>query len=995
MTFEKEFNYSSLFQRRVMFFNLFLTFFSAGFVFTDISIYMKYYLFYFPVLKAVLAFSLSGMFLGSIFSRLLFSSIKNSRIMYIISDILFICVLLVYIFRDYIYSGQNSVFFELFSISPLLIPVFVVIVGFTVGFKTIYYLKISCGDFLDEKKGISKFMAFSLLGLIAGVAFTGLRFYTDNYALYASVSVLFMLPSLYFIKLPFDPQPLYTRQFKEETEGVQKTNFYRDDLFFNYCNFSYIVIYLYLGLETVIKFYGDLFYVKILFFLITLTAVVIGIAAGRIVRLAFWHIYTEMIFPVFFLGFVFLTYMLSGSIPFYYGELLFVPVAVLFGFLLYHTYSNISSNYDQRKRFSIISLSTFFIPAIILLAMLFVEFTNLWYFIFIYSILIINIIVPGIHLVNRQIKVYKKVLFFVFSLIFLPVLIFIHMFYKIPLNNTLFVQRTAGFEELKDTNYNSSYIKNRGSVQMNGAVVFSISDSIIRNLKRSLVPVFLFNPGEGRILYIDGNQKFFRNPVISMAKDSVCLDLMSEREVDYNVLPMSGRQNYIPEEELLFSYLNKYKDDFNVIVDIPNLLDQNKNYFRFTVEYYNQIKSSLHQNGVFVQLYDINKCKPSFLSASVKNLKKSFKENIVFLFSDILVVMSSDGSGVFKINRKNINHLKKKFRDNQEISKIFWNETHLLSHLLLLDVENIYPYLKKSAVDPFYWIRHESKAPFEQEFFENYKEKNDVFVSLVSRKDRPLNKFIKSNTARNRRILKLLKSMELAESEGNYEKETEFLFELKRFTEYRTVLRKYINEMLSYKEEYYFDAAMRLEKEKKWEEARKLYSSILTIDRKNFDANYRMGLLCITLQDIDGAFHYLQQAMKLKRNHPKVLYQMGILLFSSGRTQDAISYLTRALEQRERSSSVYFYLGLSHEKLGNNNEAEYFYTKAHLEDPNDSDIKSRLENIKLLKEEEKKRWKSPVRKNQLEEEQGENIPLPINKSAYDIRLKDKETGKKK
>jgi len=41
-------------------------------------------------------------------------------------------------------------------------------------------------------------------------------------------------------------------------------------------------------------------------------------------------------------------------------------------------------------------------------------------------------------------------------------------------------------------------------------------------------------------------------------------------------------------------------------------------------------------------------------------------------------------------------------------------------------------------------------------------------------------------------------------------------------------------------------------------------------------------------------------------------------------------------------------------------------------------------------EDEKSKWKLPDQKNQSDVEQGENIPLPINKSARDIRLKDEE-----
>ena len=69
---------------------------------------------------------------------------------------------------------------------------------------------------------------------------------------------------------------------------------------------------------------------------------------------------------------------------------------------------------------------------------------------------------------------------------------------------------------------------------MNNSAVFNISDSLIRNMKRSLVPVSLFVPeGENNnLLFIDGNQKFFRNPVIGFFKNSISLDPISKSNVD-------------------------------------------------------------------------------------------------------------------------------------------------------------------------------------------------------------------------------------------------------------------------------------------------------------------------------------------------------------------------------------------------------------------------------------------------------------------------------
>lgn len=243
----------------------------------------------------------------------------------------------------------------------------------------------------------------------------------------------------------------------------------------------------------------------------------------------------------------------------------------------------------------------------------------------------------------------------------------------------------------------------------------------------------------------------------------------------------------------------------------------------------------------------------------------------------------------------------------------------------------------------------------------------------------------------NEKLYTLLKTTEWAEAVENYTDETKFLFELKNIAEFNADLSTYIRFILSYKENYYYDAALKVEKEKKWLVAKELYNAILTINSNNFEANYRMALLCLTLQDLDNSYKYLMNAMNLQGDHPKVLYQMGVLLFTNGKYAEAIDYFNRALEKNERSASIYMYLGLSNEQLNNLPQAEEYYTKALIEDPNDINIKLRIENIKRKKDGIPVVEKLPEQKNDIEDEKGEEIPLPINKSAYDIRLGDQQS----
>jgi tetratricopeptide (TPR) repeat protein len=120
---------------------------------------------------------------------------------------------------------------------------------------------------------------------------------------------------------------------------------------------------------------------------------------------------------------------------------------------------------------------------------------------------------------------------------------------------------------------------------------------------------------------------------------------------------------------------------------------------------------------------------------------------------------------------------------------------------------------------------------------------------------------------------------------------------------------------------------------------------------------------------------------------------MGVLLFSSGKTKEALEYLTRARDLNENTASLYQYLGLCYEEIGNINEAAAYYEKAIMIDPNDINIISGLERVKGKIENEKNKWKQPEQKNESEAELGEKIPLPITKSAIDVRMTDEEAKK--
>jgi Tfp pilus assembly protein PilF len=612
----------------------------------------------------------------------------------------------------------------------------------------------------------------------------------------------------------------------------------------------------------------------------------------------------------------------------------------------------------------------------------------------------INAVLPGIHLLQSRINGYKKVIYFVLSLFFVPSVFIIHGYLDIPLNNELFVNHVRGFQLLYNNKYNSLYIKSNSNVLFHDNLIFINNDSAIRNLNRILIPLYLFGgdkKANDLILFIDGNQKFFRNSAIAYFNNYHVLDYVPERKVDYNTLPLSGNQKYVSDKDKLVNYINRKNSQYDMIVDLPNILDQRFYKMRYSGSYYSLIKRAMKDNGIFAQVSNINHVNKDYITKSVTVLKNHFNKVIGFQCSDQLLIMASKDVKRLIITATSFSMIQDLFKNNGEMIYLFYNENHLLSHCLFSDISKIMmendtapgnAFLKYIKADSFNLNENWRKA---------YLSSGSEFLALIP--DDYENSAFKRNAQyelqRNNELYTLLKTAELAGVERDFEKEAETLSIIENRFRYREDLRKFISQIFSMKKDFYFNTAIELEKEKKWEDAKKLYSALLKIDKTHFDANYRMGLLFITLQNMTDAFTYMKQAMNLKNDDPRVQYQMGVLLFSSGKAQEALKYLDRALELKQDSASLYLYMGFCYEEMGKYFEAKNYYQKAVLKDPNDSNGKLSIDRINLKIQDEVDKWKTKDPTNQNEAEQGENIPLPINKSAYDWRISDEEAKKMK
>ncbi len=103
-----------------------------------------------------------------------------------------------------------------------------------------------------------------------------------------------------------------------------------------------------------------------------------------------------MLYPPAFILFFVAINALGGTIALAVGIAVFLPVAGVFGFSIYHTLRDILETYDHGRRFAIIDFSLFILPTPILAALNLIDFTNLWFFVIFYVAALLNTVIPVI-----------------------------------------------------------------------------------------------------------------------------------------------------------------------------------------------------------------------------------------------------------------------------------------------------------------------------------------------------------------------------------------------------------------------------------------------------------------------------------------------------------------------------------------------------------------------------------------------------------------------
>jgi tetratricopeptide (TPR) repeat protein len=995
MTNLKKFSYSDTSGRWMIYASAYLVFFISTFIVSDAILTFKQFLPYFEFTGILVSFSLFALFIGSLSARFIYSRLKCPRTFNSLLSLALASAIILLYYKQYIFSGELSNF-NLYLKNRYIVYIALVAPLFISGILNTYLLKVSCGDFVDEKNLLNHYHLSVFAAITSSITINLIiRHWGLNPLYYPLIIIIPALILLFFcirIKMSYLPEELLAKHYLDEDIHEVQPHAQRDDLLFSYSGFSFMIIYYFLGYIVFIRFYENIYYHGLLYTAAMFLTISIGYFLGRFSRQSFWYVYSEMLFPVFFTCSLILMYQLEGLAGIRTGLLIISLPGLIFGFSLSSIIFNISSRYKHQSRFNIIQFALFIIPPPVIVAAGFLTFSHIVFFVILYIISFINIFIPGIFLMNQEISYIKKIVFIIIVLLFIPAIVLFHLYYKIPVDRKPFLTNTQNFDILKATNFNRPYIAEEGIINTSGIPAFYLSESTIRNHKRAVAATLLFINPESKGLIFDSNQKFFRNPLFAVYKNSYCLDNVPEHFVDYNRLPESGRQLYVPVETEMIHYLADHNEQYDFIIDYPNLLDQTAHNFRFSLDYYKSIIHRITPSGKFALIVDIQNIDPSILNLLTDNISSLFKKHAVFLFSNMLLIVASNDSDSIQLDAQSIERIGSVIAEEDKFGLLFYNPVQPLNNYLFSDIADLKQYIRPSAHTGMLIITKAAKNKISPELEELYLKADTQYKTIISREKIgwQLQDRILSSLAREKTIMSLLKKTEYAESINSYVTETDYLFQLKRYGAYNTALKTYIDKVLSFKEEFYYDEAVRLEKHKKWEDAATLYKAILNINNKNFNAIYRFGMLYITMQDLSNAFLYLDAALKLNREHPQVLYQMGILMFSSNKIREAIDYFEKARTLKLDTPQLYMYLGLSYEQGGNFEKAKENYGKAILMDPNDTKLRSLLAGVESKMQQNQTIEEQDKQTNMLDDEQGVKMSIPVNKKAVKARLLDDE-----
>jgi tetratricopeptide (TPR) repeat protein len=856
-----------------------------------------------------------------------------------------------------------------------------VLIPFLWGFLNSFILKVTCGIFFDEKRGGAGFILALASGFAAGYSVS--RFVPgkpfDWAVSAAAAAAVFMM---IFVRAKYSPKPFLAQNIGDTVQPDEEESArLREDLFFTYLNFSSIILYLFIAGNVLPSFYGDTYGSRDIFFILIFPSAILGFCIPYFIRTKWFHFfYIEMAYPFLFGGWFLTVFTLHEQISLLTASFLFAPAAVVFGASFHFSIKSVLAIRDQTSSSDVIGFSLFVLPVPILVALGFVPMTWTVFLVIFYLSTILNIGVPVIFNAQRRLSEFRRIVYFAFVVISVFLFVFVHLYFKIPFSNTRMAKKSSGIENVLAIGFTSDYTPKSADAFFNGLPAFHSSNQTIRSLNQTVSIVSLFADYKNdRVLFIDGNHSFFANTAESCFKNALRIDYVPKLYSGYQRVSVSSRREIATEDENILRGLRSANGVYSVIVDMPNLYDPGELRFRFSPEYLSIMKSRLSGKKIYAVVINSNRGNKTVLGKIRDSFAKEFPFVTVFRFGEYVMIIGSENSGSLLVNEGSVKGLKDLLGEDQKLATLFASENQCFSNI-------VFSGRAADLKDDVLIVRKANSLPAE------YLKINNAGLGIVS--PASFKAQIQSYLSSNDRILTLLKQIEENGIAGDFETETKNYLELKKTGEYNPALRQYSLYHIGIRESVFRDTAVSYEKEKMWEDASKIYKAILVLNPNDFDVNYRMSVISLTLQDIQGSSDYLKKAMSLQPNNPNVMHQMGVILFSTGKYSEAIEYLMKAIALQKSDSSTYYYLGICYEELGRFPEAQQNYDSAIQKDPSNPDIIAAAGRLKQKMKKQSEQWQAPEQKNQNELEKGENFPLPINKSAIDVRLKDDDAEKK-
>ena len=134
---------------------------------------------------------------------------------------------------------------------------------------------------------------------------------------------------------------------------------------------------------------------------------------------------------------------------------------------------------------------------------------------------------------------------------------------------------------------------------------------------------------------------------------------------------------------------------------------------------------------VLPQIYDIGNCRKDIFSLAINNLNKSFKKHNVYLFSNILVILSSDNKEAFSINTDNYKKLSAFLAEHNDLKNLFYNEVQLFSHLISDDLSKLIKHYPQTKIDISLLFNRSNEINLPQTFINDYYATNNIAIKLI------------------------------------------------------------------------------------------------------------------------------------------------------------------------------------------------------------------------------------------------------------------------